>query len=379
MRQKSLEIRRSIIEMENPYPKDDFIKDYRDFLNVREFLGHYQYNPKVFQALLNLTLGLWDSKLRISRFSLLEMICRYQKKNQLKNPIEYSTKYPPITPLTDEEKSKIFVLFKNCLSSKQYFSEQQLVEARKKCNFLLVGLELEDEEVRWLCDAAEWSEMALNRALRYPVRSKIISKWAKDHYENDKFRNRRAELTGWILDEKPDFVVDKHTLTDDFEYFNLKDLYAIQTYKEEIGMHNLVESHLDDISPIKEPPSIIAGGHDMTPKKILNSVPILELTRRFYKVPLVYSDYEIEMYPDFETMRNNFYANIRTTIKVTMLWSIKYSRLDPSVKMELMKQYYGEEVYHTFFKLCRNQDMVALLKWLLKKVELPKAEILKLF
>ncbi len=52
---------------------------------------------------------------------------------------------------------------------------------------------------------------------------------------------------------------------------------------------------------------------------------------------------------------------------ITMLWSIYYSRLDIPLKSTLLKKYYCEETYQSFFKICKKLEAIELLMWLKDK------------
>lgn len=71
-KQRKIELQRAIIELEKPYPKDDLILSYPDFIKVWDYLIHYQFNPVVFENLVNLANDFWNSEKRISRLSMLQ-------------------------------------------------------------------------------------------------------------------------------------------------------------------------------------------------------------------------------------------------------------------------------------------------------------------
>ena len=71
------ELRKAITKMEVPFPKDDLIITYADFLQVRDHLRDYQFNSRVFGHLLTLANDLWNADHRINRLSLLVCIKQY--------------------------------------------------------------------------------------------------------------------------------------------------------------------------------------------------------------------------------------------------------------------------------------------------------------
>lgn len=362
--QRYFEIQKAIFEIENPYPKDDLITCYKDFLKVRDFLPYYKYNINVLMALLDLTSELWYTQKRINRISLLESIkwYGYSTLHRVGNPviIAESSKMPV------EFNIKMFSLFKNCFEGKNSLSPNQLEVAKKICNSILINAILEDTDVNWLCKNVATSNMILNRILRFPCKSEIISIWAKENYFQDEYRIRRAEIVGWILDEDPDFEIEKQTLIDDFEYFNMIDAKAIIDYENEFNATQIIERDLKGILPPHKRPNYDSNLPIYTSNSIV-SIPSLKLTRRPFSVQIDLSKNPLGGVPDFEKMSEIFYQNIEITLKVSMLWSIAYSRLPDNKKSELLKKYYSDEVYWTFYKICRKLKLLGPLKWLMVK------------
>jgi hypothetical protein len=356
MNRSKTEVQKAISELENPYPNDNLITCYKDFLKVRDFLPYYKYSIKVFQSLVDLTNEIWDTNQRINRISLLESLKKYGKnrdKNRGDNLIE----------LPIETKTKIFLLFKCCFDRPERLSANQINEAKNLCNYLLINLVLRVEEEKWLCENTGLSENVLNRVLRYPIKSEVITNWVKENYNMDIYRIRRAELASWLIDEDPNFEIDKRTLTLDFGYFNISDIKAIQEYENQVAVNNLIkERELNGIIQSKN----LFDDENVNPE-IVSAIPELKLTFRHYSIPIDTSkDYQLNV-PDFKIMCKDFYADIDTTFKRTMLWAIAYSRLDSKLKSELLKKYYCKETYWSFFRICKKHKLIKSLKWLKDK------------
>jgi hypothetical protein len=361
MNHRILEIQKAILEIENPYPKDDLITCYKDFLKVRNYLPYYKFNLNVFKSLINLTCKLWNSKERISRISLLESIKRYGY-----NTIEgrgFSTIEAKSSNMPFEINIRTFSLFKNCFENPHWLSEKQIDEARKICNKLLINIRLESNDISWLCSNVEKSDLILNRILRYPAKSEIISNWAIKNYTQDKYRNRRAELVGWLIDQNPFFEVEKQTLIDDFEHSNMLDKEIIQNYENELEAQKVIERDLNGIlSPQQN--QLIYFGVDIGKQESIVSSPKLQLTKRLYKTTPDFSKHYDAYVPDYEIMNEQFHSNIDLTYKITMLWSIAYSRIEIGIKSELLKKYYSNDTYYSFIKICKRLKMKGLLEWL---------------
>lgn len=199
---KKKDLRRAITEIENPFPKDDLILSYADFLKVRDYLKFYQFNPIVFYHLLALANEEWESAKRINRLSLIRTLKYY-----LYNGTPGSTEgyYEKISKAPDvihplETRVLIFDLFKKIFEKVQHISFRQIEEARDICNSLLFNIALTPDEEEWLCTHVSLDNVILNRVLRYPALSDTISKWAEKNYTCNDYRGRRAELLSWIID-----------------------------------------------------------------------------------------------------------------------------------------------------------------------------------
>jgi hypothetical protein len=166
--------------LEKPYPKGDLILSYSDFLKVRDYLSYYQFNPDIFDNLINLANDIWNTEKRISRLSLLQKIKQYLHHDTTRDYYSRNTK--PNFQLNVETRKLLFNLFRKTFEEKNYISHKQLDEARKICNNVLINLELTPIEEEWLCSNIFVSELILNRVLRYPIKSEVISNWAKSNF-----------------------------------------------------------------------------------------------------------------------------------------------------------------------------------------------------
>lgn len=363
------ELRRSIAEIENPYPKDDLIMNYSDFLKIRDFLRHYQFNPIVFNNLLKLANDEWKSGKRINRLSLLQMTKRYLHVAQKPTKQDYHIKGSQnnIT-LSLDTRIQMFELFKKSIDDINNIHVKQIEEVSRICNNILINIELTEIEEEWLCHRVEASNHILNRILRYPSKSKVISKWAKDNFKNDKFRIRRAELVAWILDEEPDFVIDRQTLIDDFEYLNKYDSEAIKIYEDEVIANKIIESELGDFFPKKRWYGSDDFDSEPSNKTFVDiSEPELNLARRFYPIPIDSTkEYPLQI-PDYDKLKLDFYDELKIIQKITMIWSITYSRLDNKIKSALLKKYYCDETYYSMYKVGKRTKNTELLGWILEK------------
>jgi len=358
---RKIDIQRTITELEHPYPKNDLIKSYSDFLKVRNFLGSYQFNPVFFENLARLVNEIWNTEKRISRLSLLQKMKQYLHQTETREYYSRNTKQN--IKLNIETSKLLFQLFRKTFEECKYISDKQLEEARIICNSVLINLELNSTEQEWLCENAHVSELILNRVLRYPVKSLVISSWAKGNYHNDILRSRRAEHLSWIIDSDPAFEIEYQTLVDDFEYLNQSDLQAIQNYDHEIIGNKLIKKELAEYLPKRKKTSSWESAYQ---EEIIDlSVTEIKLSKRPYSVPIDPSkEYPLPI-PNFEDLREDFYTNLPIHQKITMIWAIGYSRIDNELKFSLLKKYYSNETYYSMFKVCKKTKNIELLKWVL--------------
>lgn len=353
-------IYKAILAIIEPHPNEDLIVTYRDFLKVRDVIHLYKYNLTVLESLIDIAYTHWNKDFRINRLLLLRSINRYASKDG-----------HGISALHIESKRKAFQLFRMSFEEPEHLMPRQVDEIRRLCNRLIMNLTLTSEEELWLCANAMKSEIILNRTLRYPSKSTIITNWTRENFRESIFRNRRAEHLSWIIDEDAEFDIDNQTLFEDFEFLNTKDLSAIQEYKEEIAANTILENELDEFLPKLRLPSL-DGDNDFVDTDISDlSKPELKLSSRFYNVPLEKVDGYLDAFPDFEQLGNNFYRSISLTQKVTMIWAIAYSRADNKVKEILLRKYYHDDTLLSMLKVAKKFKFLNLLEWMLKQYGKP--------
>lgn len=354
---RKLELQRAVIELEKPYPKDDLIVSYADFLKVRNYLGNYQFNPIVLENLVRIANELWRTEKRINRISLLEKIKLYYFITQQEEILGmYIRSTKPAYSITLETRTQLFSLFRKTFEESDFISPNQLNEARKICNNILINIGLTPNEEEWLCSNVSTSEMILNRTLRYPLFSKTISSWAIENFNNDLYRSRRSELISWKIDVEPKFEIDSQTLIDDFEYLNQCDINALKVFED----NSLIQKYAD------------LGLGQLLPKQETTygdiQIPALKLSQRPYIYPIDYSkNYPVKV-PDFDAMRRSFYNELSIHLKNTMIWAIGYSRLDNKQKCSLLKKYYCEDTYYAMYKVGVRINNTQLLKWMVDVV-----------
>lgn len=351
------EIHRTLLELEKPMPPDDFILTYKDFLRHGDLLPYYAFNTRVFRALIDMTHRHWDGSMKISRFKLVWRMRLYGFRTD-----ETDFKHSP------EVIALLFELFRKSITCTAMVSRKQAEEIQEQCSRMLKGLELSEEAVEWLCVNAHRSKFILNRLLRYPVRSKRLSQWARDNEANDAFRHRRAEITAWILDENPAYSVDEYTITHDFDFLNMIDVEMIKTYRllqsgDVITFQRRLNPTDDEIWESNDDVHLSQLEHKKD-EYIKNYY-----TKRFYRVPMIRVDFQPGSVPDINSMRAEFYYKTAMMQKITMVWAISYSHLPDDVKCELLKPLLCADTFFSVMNQVRKMKLTPFLKWMLTKEE----------
>lgn len=352
MKAQQLEIQRAVAEIENIYPPDDYISSYKSFLMVRNTLHFCQFNPVVFSKLVELTVEIWDSQKRISRQSLISVARRYLGKEKSR-----------IQDLNQQTQRNIFKLFEKVVILEDLnLCHNSKTNLQNTINSLLIGVRLEEFEIQILLGSYSKSNHILNRILRHPYKSSTISTWARNNFEKNELRHRRAELTSWIIDIDPDFVIDKETLFYDFQYLNALDKKAIQKYIDEKEAQNAINKQLNDVLDQAFDRSF--WGEDENAETFVSDVSKLCLNRRFYPIPLYNDSRHNIRIPDFEKLEEDYFENESTHHTISMVWSIAYSRVDIEIKERLLTKYYITDIYWSFLRIAKLLKSTKLLKWL---------------
>ncbi len=409
------EIDIEIARLRHISPPDDLIQTYADFKKHRNALPFYKYNPVVFQALIDLIVQLWDSEERINRMSLLFTAKNYLERAPSKLGIEETTA------------TKIFQLFRKIILEDAYPSESEDMRFRASSiiNGLMKGIALSEEQVYELCTHYDHSDNVLNRILRHPVRSALISAWARKHYSAVFAIDRRAEVASWVIDEDPDFCISEKDYRRDLQSMLNRDkqifhtffekLKAYQEFKKQLivkygasklpatvktteeklkeqhfpGRPVLKVRHSDKTSPWHPHsafPFYFSPPFDEMPMEkeleafiladgYFDRELLLRLPRRpyryVYKTRLMKFDQILrrhihrEIYlPNFTATEREIEKNYHLIYNRTMLWSITYSRLDVKKKVQRISAHYHPENYYTLFRIGKRLQSIAYYRWL---------------
>ena len=354
---------KAILKLEKANVANDAIRSYADFLKHRDFIIYHQFNPVVFEGMLDVAISVWVSNGKVNRLSLLTTIKRYFTEQNIDlNSLSYDTL------------KKIFQLYLVILENKHNLSSNQLPLIEKLASQLIYGIEFEKQELQQLCNLAVVDDKALNRILRYPTVSKQVSKWIIEQFDTNLLRLRRAEAVGWILDAQPDFEVSIETLKADFEFVNQLDQAAIENAVMTNAIDLLMTNEWEELFPPNvnyfEPISDEVFDNWEKEKSLRKFKPKArpEFVKRFYPVPTMKSEQSDDWVPDFKSLNEFFEKNHLNLLKVTMIWGVAYSRLDKKTKVKLLKKYYAPETHYSVYRVAKKLELLDLLKWMVERL-----------
>lgn len=377
-------IQQAYFELQNNYPSDDFIISYKDFLKHRKSLHLYKYNPNVFDAIIKIASDLWFTNNRFSRNSLMVVAAKYLLNKPRK------TKISKITS------SYIFKIYKSVFLDNSAIlttgnRDRILLPVYRlmKASYLTndeASLLLKNLNISWIQNTVF--------AIQYP--NPVISQWARDYYEDNEFRGRRAELTSWLIDEDPTFIIDKAIFRQDFEYLNDCDKKAYAKYREELTAYFSfikLKPELDcrpreseSGHPIDYNDDRIYRDLGITEDSILEYIgidielgvviphdiefPRVEAKWRFYGsgITLDHSDpfYAISKL-NVEHLTNEFNTNFDVLYSQSMAWSVFYSRLSDNEKLKQLKKHFVPDAYYSYIKIAKRMESPDILEWIIKK------------
>jgi hypothetical protein len=167
-----------------------FFKSYNTILQYYNFLRYSSFDEKFIVNFLTIIQPYIDNRKRFQRKKMIKLLKGHLKKRPLSKRLK-----PKTTNL----------LFK--------FYQSQILhstdETSNDLSVIIKNLELDVDNIKWLIQNSGKSNYIVNRLLRYPVKSDMISDWAKACLECNEFADRKSELLGYVLDKYPNYKFSK--------------------------------------------------------------------------------------------------------------------------------------------------------------------------
>lgn len=336
-------IEQQLAEIRKAEPPENGYATYKAFRRDMHIIPAYPFREWFLLQLIELAHNCYTSGVRYNRMDMFETLYKYYKRSSPEGFIK----------LPEEAVNKLFGIFER----------EVFVEGRIKVlvNYLLKGQRLNDEQLLFLVKNAFESEFALNRVLQYPFSTNIILNWVKYHAEDERLSKRRMEVTSWLMDERlfaiPSFTILYNDLKLRFNNLPENDLYSIllkmkdKKIWEQVAADPSYEirSFNTRFIPFRGEDIYECLSDDTVDNSYLSMLAFYALKQTF----LYLTDYNQLEPVDL------FQSRITT-------WAIVYSRLDLSIKVNMLKHEYREELTNSYLHIARRLKSEELLEWLLK-------------
>lgn len=339
-------IERQLFELDNKKLPSKGFSDYKEFLKNQHLVLLYPFEKTFLLSLIELAINCYTNKIRYNKTLLFRTLKSYYHKKE--NIIHFP----------EELVEKLFNIFKSEISS-----ENQILDT---INYLLIGQKLNHNQISFLVEHAFESSVSLNRILQYPFKNKQITCWVKYYYEDDRLRDRRIELTSWLLDEDIYFRPSNQILFDDHAYRYERDAknFCHQCY---FGTK---------LNPIFD-------RADFEENEYVNDFPNRtseELKKEWFWTKYLYERKELDINELANFMKQTFRWskhvftpwNAIEPVELfkgrLMVWAIAYSRLPMNQKISCLKTEFSPDLIHSYLKVGKRLKSKELLQWLLLEV-----------
>jgi hypothetical protein len=208
-----------------------FFKDYQTVIQYSGLLIHSSFDEKFITRILDIIQPSIDNNRRFKR----KWFIKFLKSHVKKRPKQFKFKETTTNALFKFYKTQILKVTD---------------ELANDLSVILKDIELSDESINWLIDNAHKSKYVLNRLLRYPKKSKLISTWASYCLDNKLYVDRLSEIIGFVLDANENLDLnhtDKNQIVWGIYYSRLG-----KETKEKILIELLSPETIDSIIEISE-------------------------------------------------------------------------------------------------------------------------------
>lgn len=167
-----------------------FFKDYETIIQYSGLLTYSLFDEKFIVRILKIIQPLVDNNKRFRRKWCIKLIKSHLKKR------------PPKFKLKQTTVNSLFIFYKSQILKVPN-------ELANDLSVILKDIELSDDNIKWLIDNAANSKYILNRILRYPKKSELISTWANYCLKNNLYVDRYSEIIGYALDANEDLELNQ--------------------------------------------------------------------------------------------------------------------------------------------------------------------------
>jgi hypothetical protein len=283
------------------------------------------------------------SKIRYNREDLFETLYKYYKRSSPDGFIK----------LPEEAVNKLFGIFEQ-----EVFVNGRI---RVLVNYLLKGQRLNDEQLLFLVKNAFESELVLNRVLQYPFASDIILNWVKVYAKDERLSKRRMEVTSWLMDERLYATPPVSVLYNDLRlYVNQleeNEIYSCVRIMWKQGIWDRVAA-----DPGYEIRSFNTRFVSLRGEDVYESLSDETVGHKYIGKLVFYALRQTGFY----YTEKGFLEPVDLYQSRITTWAIAYSRLNLSIKVNMLKHEYREELKNSYLHIARRLKSEELLEWLLK-------------
>ena len=336
-------IEQQLAEMRKTEPPQNGYATYKAFREDMHLIRVYPFRERFLLQLIDLAYNCFTSKTRYNRKDMFETLYKYYKRSSPEKLIK----------LPEVAVNNLFSIFER----------EAFVEGRIKVlvNYLLKGQRLNDEQLLFLVKNAFESELVLNRLLQYPFANDIILNWAKQHTEDARLSKRRMEVTSWLMDERlharPPILLLYNDMKLRFDSLKEMEFYlCIANMRKREGWEQLAGEYHEEIKLfIKRANSVPGKDSDDCLSEDTEDVDTLRrlVFNAAKHTGLYFTEFGDVIPIDLHQSR-------------VTVWAIAYSRLDISIKVNMLKHEYRQELTNSYLHIARRLKSQELLEWLLK-------------
>ena len=380
-------------------PKVNFrIQDLKSYYHYRPYLPHYQFNDQLSQDLIVLLLNYLDNEKRLDRHRLfsniLSQLISIKREQRFKGdrPTEYN-----ISPISKPTKDKFFELFQRIITDKW-----NLFYKKNKTSSYWLLMDLV-KRINW--DESQWN-WVLEHVKTIPhIRPLLedtiitvpnIESFVLKHYNDTFIVENRTKYIAHILDNNPDFVIEKETILNDCAILNTLDqeyitqiidkfeqdqLLTEVNWQLEFGQHEKFKE-MDKLTEDYSNEKMGSSNHDddsedweypiRYSENTMNHIKndfigyhhqycFLPHHRRLYPVPNSEIKKGKVIFPDFDLALKLLNMTIDKYQAKYMVWSIVYSRLPKRKKIAMIRKWWREDLAYTWLFIAKRHNLPEIL------------------
>lgn len=347
------------ISLTNPYPPNDLITNYKSFLKHQKHLTSYQYNNHVFTSICNLLLESIHTTEKRSVITIIERLFQYSFRYKNNPLVRFNFNLSPEEIISAENSLIIATAFIKLTEKKipQITSKQYELAFKKLLNFI-PHIQLNQDQTKYLIHLATSNSQIYQNLMRQIYPNSEITNWVLSNFNLEFNYIYRFLSLSWIIDKDHTYCISHDVMYNDFNLCNDRDQKMIVEYMQDVQLQKAVNKELEGIFRKEKSSYDHFLNEPFYPYEDLFSK---QITKRFYKVPVAKNNTINLNIPDYPLMSKQFAQDIDKNINGIMMWAIAYSRIEKNLKINLIKQYYREDLLNTYINIAGRFNLPEIL------------------